>query len=1681
MSSPDLAHQLRHAQAQVKELHLTRDAMQSSIDSLKVLISNERAQTRAAKRRLAAAEKTSAQSPHPDLLVQQVERLQRQLLDAHNELDRAGKEPRNDPDRDVIVRLELRCKQLEQALQAETQLKERLETTCQSLQEDISSLQVRSKDFDHATAKAERREVELASREESLRKQLEEKENRVAHTESLLRKETARVVSLTQSLAEIPQLRSRVIELEQSLQTNDAAQQLHPTHEASGNLVDHCGELDPHAVKKKIIELKIARNVIAEKDKANHEMRDRLSGAEARELEAVLACKVSEEHAKSLDQVLDATRRELEAVKVQALDQSEKLADNEQMALLTEDRLRKATQNLQALNEKVEYYEKELKHTSALKDEMEERILKAEGGLAAARRDAAVSKEKLKDMEDYKTMHDDFRASVEERLNIAEEQRTAAVREADAARVSLETAEKQVARLEGVLARHGGFVDDLGTSSPCSTDPGAEERGIPVLSYAESLEKMNELEEAANLAKSSYEQKCLEAQTLASSVSDNANTIVTLNRALLVSRKACDENHGKLETSLEKCNNLERTVRKLRAELASRVDECEFLENRIRAELEPSLLKTNSELDQRVSELKIVREDFQLYKDMAEKTRISLEKEVGSLSARLQETLAILNTTQTNLTDSKKSVVELQRQVADLSNEKREHEKIIEELKGYCEHRYQALVALESRLVSVEKTSAEHEQASIDSGREKESLSNCLEQALDRQEVAERRAARKDDIAEELGGKVEELTKIHISMKDDIESKVLQLEEKAARLKEIKEVVDVKHHALLRQAELARSREALFESSVEELRCVVASRDKDLEITREELQATEHRVICLTESLEREKETLCRTQEDLDTSRREHRESQSEKNALDTKLCEFYEEHSLLNTQYLEALDELDAKSKKIREQSESLGEKDGTISDLAATKEELERSIMEVRRELTEERVNREAIVSRATELEESLTKARKAASEHQEELSLRKSETESLSSSLSNAQVNAAQLENILNKKEEELAAKKKEIKGLELSLCRAQQHAAALESHLDDHDTLLKDCREKQEELAITNGKLHQATTYAEEVENSSEELRHRLASAEAETDRLSRRLSSLQEAKETLELEMTTAQDARIAAENSLRCTSAALDVLEKTSAEEIEVLKSKLGAMKEEVNLQQSSAFAESDEHPTKETEADLLAENNRLGTMAKATESELSVLREKVTTLEISCQQMQGSLKKRDNDVERLERSNAEVNQALSFARSKVEELTAKNATTARGEVLTLETKLEAKEKAIANLHNWCCFINGKLHAAEKALTEREVDLEVSKEAAEDLQAKLQQMDGVLLERESHIREVESSRIVEVSELRSRIQSLQSRVEEEIAEREKLEMEVAADSCDDRASLATRNELNKYKETMHSRDMELFKIRARKDSLENIVETYEQDLRAASITIETLSLELGKMRNLDDRHIDVSSDQEVGGKDVGKVSVESPQPILELTTCEPQGDQESTSELGLAKRKKVELMASRFAEAEKEYQAQIGLLEAKLKEMAIRVHSAEGAGADLGVKTTIKNKKLGRDGEVIGGASTMSAPNGTCSVTFTLDGRSAPKAEVAVHILGEDMTLGEWESARRLVIPVIGLGTNGIIRQREVVMPSNVTTTYKYAADNPTGGLDWESGENRVLHVGSASSLSVHDSWRPSP
>ena len=89
--------------------------------------------------------------------------------------------------------------------------------------------------------------------------------------------------------------------------------------------------------------------------------------------------------------------------------------------------------------------------------------------------------------------------------------------------------------------------------------------------------------------------------------------------------------------------------------------------------------------------------------------------------------------------------------------------------------------------------------------------------------------------------------------------------------------------------------------------------------------------------------------------------------------------------------------------------------------------------------------------------------------------------------------------------------------------------------------------------------------------------------------------------------------------------------------------------------------------------------------------------------------------------------------------------------------------KLEGKEKAIRNLHNWCRFINEKLHRAERSLSEHEESLEASKEAVLRLENKTKDLSNTIASQGSELKEANSKYISETSRLRRQLQLLQQK------------------------------------------------------------------------------------------------------------------------------------------------------------------------------------------------------------------------------------------------------------------------------------------------------------------------------
>ncbi|CDF32823.1 unnamed protein product [Chondrus crispus] len=1215
----------------------------------------------------------------------------------------------------------------------------------------------------------------------------------------------------------------------------------------------------------------------------------------------------------------------------------------------------------------------------------------------------------------------------------------------------------------------------------------------------EATERVCQLEEAVRVAKSSYEQKCLEAQALASSVSDNATTIVTLNRALLVSRNSSDEKHRQLEETMARANSMEKSVRTLKSEISSRSEECDFLENRIRFELEPSLLQANSILDQRTGEMKALRDECDLQLEASKKTRAALEQRVGDLSKCLHNTTTSLNETQNKLSMAEQNGADLAIKISTLSAEKQRNLSVIEDLSSQCEHRQQALVVLQARLTECESGVATQEQAAMDAIQTAEELREALSQACERQVVAEGRAVRGDVLLEEMEQRSKKLERSHISVMEHMVEKTAKLAEREEEALQLNNVVTVTKEALEKQAQIACNRESLFDSHVAELRGVIRNQNGDIKTLQQDMRSTERRTKFLNDELAHANSELARTEHDLVQAKRQHSTIIGDCKRQQTKLAQLQDEISRLRAESQAAQEELVARDRQISNHLQSITEKGAQIAGLRASKNELEKRVADVRSQLTSEQARCKTHVHGEQKLGEQLERVSVDLAHAEEELSVKVMETETLNKRLSTAQCDVMRLESIVSEKEEEIKSSSKAVKKLEIALERSKQQLQVLESHLNGHDTLLEEYREKEIVLGTKCEELDQSNNRIEEMEQIMQSLREKVASQTEETKHYDNEASTFEAANIELQKELTAAEEARALVNEALNATAAKLKDLEKSTAGEIESLRIANASLQTALDGKESSLSSASEviTHNSvqgqfaKEQLIESRTRGDRLFERLTAAEYELASKNESLLVFKRTFAEMQEKMDEREHEIEKLERNLHDRNQALALARSRVDEVGAKTANIAQGEILSMRTKLESKEKAIANLHNWCCFINGKLHAAEKALSEQAVDLEVSETAFKKLEARLLRSNESISQKEAHIREIESAKSVENSELHSRVATLKSQVEEANLELEKVKGMMAAEGGNEVNVVAMLDEMRQSKEKLQVRDLEVSRVHARCQSLQEELKKYERDFCASQRTVESLTLDVARLRAEENSKRDArgTSDKNAA-MEVSKVRSETGYLLVELRRAEAElaaanenvkawqtraQKLEPLAESTLEAQRATEMVSSRLALAEKDSSQRIDLLQTQLEEARRERDVAERDCGAAMADYAAARARLNEAGSRYGGAT---ASKSLCAVTFTLEGATVPSADIIVYILGGDSTLGNWEPSRRLPMRVVSTGRTGVIRKCDVLIAGDVSTFYKFAADGVDGSLVWEGGENRALDVGGRTQHQTRDVWR---
>lgn len=1262
---------------------------------------------------------------------------------------------------------------------------------------------------------------------------------------------------------------------------------------------------------------------------------------------------------------------------------------------------------------------------------------------------------------------------------------------------------------------------DVNDMSPCSTEMGgdgpleasslAAAAAAAVASASSSAARAKKLEESVAGLNAECSAKADEIFALAASVARSQAAIDGLKDELGTVRETCEDRDHRLHAAADKRAELEASVSALQAQLSTETQQSSQFENRIIRELEPALNFARGESRSKTAEINDKTAQIVSLEKSAEETRVALEQQIDDINNRLQNTLSVLENTQSMLTSSEQRGADLEEQIADLLEGKRQQHDEIVALQDDLRHRHAGLDALQKQLVTVQQSVADREQKTLDAQQHVAELKEQLAAATDHSENLEARAERKENLLCDMEQKIRSLEVSRSSAMGNLESKSSRVIVYEKELTELKQVLVVREAALHEQAKLASRRESCFQSVSAELRGVISERDRDIAVLKVDVSALERRISLLTEELRGTQKTLTSTEEALSSCKRELDDSSASNRRKDGKLLERDEEFSCLKSEFRSAREDVEARDNQIAAQLVSLADKGAKLAGVRGENADLERRLAALQRELqssqSESGARRVAID--ALKADVSTLKSNIAAME--DENAVRDSEVVSLKANLSSAQTETSEMERLLTESSEEVRLHQKNVLALERIIDRSKQQLAVIESHMDGDRTLLKDCREKEEALTASAAELDSAREQVSTLSNMVQQLQEQLSVQSEDMEEFRSKLTSLEGNKVDLEAELATVQASRATVEHSLQITSDTLAALEKTSAEEIADLRATIASLRTVLDERDSSlsTFSESLSQTsmegtlTKQQLIDSRTRGDRLFARLSAAEHDLAAKKESLAAAEAKLLETRESLATRDRDIERLAKEALERSTLLSHARARNIELATKADAIVKGELFTLRTKLEAKEKAAENLSNWCCFINGKLNTSEKALSEREFDLEVSTTAFRKLETQLSDYNDIIADKDAQLRSADSSRIVECSELRSRIHTLQVHVDDSKKELERVKLAMMSKGTDIHCAFATiSDDLSIAQSALNEKEMAISELRARSNSLAETVSAYERDLSGANRTIESLTQDLAAVRSAAQTKTDM---EDWSGKstalEVSRIRSETGYLLVELRKTE--ADLAAANDTAASWRTKVDelqplaeatmdaergvaLLTARLDLSEKDSRNRIDLLETQLEEARRERDAAErdcsaalSDYAAMRARLTDAHRRSSKSSMSIRETSRQECGQSLCTVTFSLSGPAAPGSEIAVYILGGDATLGSWNVARRLPLRVTGSGPDGVLRKCDIVLPANISTVYKFAADGPDGSLVWEGGDNRILELSTASStLCIRDTWR---
>ncbi|GAA2854526.1 alpha-amylase [Actinoplanes cyaneus] len=114
----------------------------------------------------------------------------------------------------------------------------------------------------------------------------------------------------------------------------------------------------------------------------------------------------------------------------------------------------------------------------------------------------------------------------------------------------------------------------------------------------------------------------------------------------------------------------------------------------------------------------------------------------------------------------------------------------------------------------------------------------------------------------------------------------------------------------------------------------------------------------------------------------------------------------------------------------------------------------------------------------------------------------------------------------------------------------------------------------------------------------------------------------------------------------------------------------------------------------------------------------------------------------------------------------------------------------------------------------------------------------------------------------------------------------------------------------------------------------------------------------------------------------------------------------------------------------------------------------------------------GTTGSPVSPSAGPTGSTGTVQVTFNV--YATTTMGTSVYVVGSNAALGNWDTSKAVPLSASGYP----IWTSPVAVPSGASFEYKYIKKDAAGNVVWESGGNRSLTTGTATSYSTSDTWR---